>query len=840
MTTAYEEALKIIKKLQLTNATTLYLTSNFLGSNRDSLRLTDIDLVCLWPEISHLSSLTSLYLSDHQLTTLPNNFSQLSNLTSLDLSHNQLTTLPNNFSQLSNLSSLDLSHNYLAMLPNNFNQLSNLTSLNLFHNQLTTLPDNFNQLSNLSSLDLSHNQLIRLPDNFEHLSQLEQLYLQENPALNIPPEILEPTWADVAFDKIQFAKPQEILRYYFEQQSASKRALNEAKLLIVGQGDVGKTSLIKRLLHNIFDPHEDKTDGINITQWYIPNQRAPDQQIRVNIWDFGGQEIMHATHQFFLTERSLYLIVLKARREVDANRLDYWLQKVQSYGGHSPVLIILNQIDQHAQELDTRFYEEKYPNLIVGWHKTSCATQVGLDDLRHAIHTHINAFDGVHTPFAKSWFNVKATLEQMPDNYITRDHYAVICHENGVAEPQDQRILLRFMHDLGIALNFDTLELKDTHILNPRWVTRGVYAILNDPKLTMDKGVLTPQHLHRILHQPAYQQMHNYIVHIMQRFELCFPAKPPQTWLIPDLVTPVEPDTGRWDDVLRFRYHYPNVLEPSIMTRFITRMHERISNHTFWRTGAIIKLDGNRAHVRADRDAKRIDIRIQGHQPTRRALLALIREAFRQIHATIPHLLNEEHVPLPNQPEVSIRYSHLLKLEQTGEETYFPDGADAPISIATLLNGIEDPSARVRRLERELKDFRQPMPSRVSSQTLTSNEQQELNQLEAIQQQAQELAKLSAENARRWGYLWTGVIALTLIGLLFAFFWFVDFESIERWGTFAQLASALLFFLGFGVLRKQINLPERAYKKVYEKQLTASLTKTGFNKIRYKTLAKRK
>ncbi|WP_347242416.1 hypothetical protein [Nostoc sp. FACHB-888] len=29
------------------------------------------------------------------------------------------------------------------------------------------------------------------------------------------------------------------------------------------------------------------------------------REFRVNIWDFGGQEIYHATHQFFLTRRSL-------------------------------------------------------------------------------------------------------------------------------------------------------------------------------------------------------------------------------------------------------------------------------------------------------------------------------------------------------------------------------------------------------------------------------------------------------------------------------------------------------------------------------------------------------
>jgi internalin A len=42
----------------------------------------------------------------------------------------------------------------------------------------------------------------------------------------------------------------------------------------------------------------------------LPNSQ---DQAHLNVWDFGGQEIMHATHQFFLTRRSLYLLVLSGR-----------------------------------------------------------------------------------------------------------------------------------------------------------------------------------------------------------------------------------------------------------------------------------------------------------------------------------------------------------------------------------------------------------------------------------------------------------------------------------------------------------------------------------------------
>ena len=103
----------------------------------------------------------------------------------------------------------------------------------------------------------------------------------------------------------------EKINYILNQQKAlTKRVLNEAKVLLVGQGGVGKTSLVKRLVDGGFDPEENKTEGIDIRKWHV---EVDGERIRLNVWDFGGQEIMHATHQFFLTKRSLYLLLWDAR-----------------------------------------------------------------------------------------------------------------------------------------------------------------------------------------------------------------------------------------------------------------------------------------------------------------------------------------------------------------------------------------------------------------------------------------------------------------------------------------------------------------------------------------------
>src|SRR4029077_11696278 len=132
-----------------------------------------------------------------------------------------------------------------------------------------------------------------------------------------------------------------ILAYYFAQRSGSK-PLNEGKLILVGRGGVGKTSLVKTLMTGQFKPGEEPTQGIKISDWHCP--LSPSERVTLHIWDFGGQEMMHATHQFFLTARALYILVLEGRGGGCDEEADYWLRLIRAFGGNdAPVLIVLNK-----------------------------------------------------------------------------------------------------------------------------------------------------------------------------------------------------------------------------------------------------------------------------------------------------------------------------------------------------------------------------------------------------------------------------------------------------------------------------------------------------------------
>ena len=462
--------------------------------------------------------------------------------------------------------------------------------------------------------------------------------------------------------------------------------LNEAKLILVGDGAVGKTSLVNRLLYDKFKTNP-KTEGIDRHQW---NLLIDKDNIRLNVWDFGGQEVLHATHQFFLTKRSVYILVLDPRRGEQESRLEYWLKLIQSFGSDSPILIAINKSDEeHRLTLNQRFLKDKYPS-IKEFYSVSCVTGQGIAELKQGIKNTVTLLPHIHFLMPASWFKLKQSLEQSTKNYISYDDYKNLCVQNEITEQISQSTLCSFLNDLGIVLNFSDDErfdrLRETNVLNPEWVTNAIYKLLNNLELFRSHGVFAVSDLARMLDSSAYPSIkeHQFIIDMMRKFELCFSITDTQNYLIPELLQNEEPDLN-WnkDDSLRFEYHY-DILPHSVFSRFIVRLHEYISQKTYWRTGVVLAHENNKALIKADIEDKKIFILVDGNNTNRRVLLGIIRQHFDYINKTIKGLEAKEKVPYKN---VILDYQDLIDLEQIGEEYITIPSLKEKVNVKELLNG---------------------------------------------------------------------------------------------------------------------------------------------------------
>jgi internalin A len=240
--------------------------------------------------------------------------------------------------------------------------------------------------------------------------------------------------------------------------------------------------LVNRLVHGEFNEGEYKTEGINITQW--PVSLHDGENVRLHIWDFGGQEIMHSTHQFFLTQRSLYLLVLNCRQGHEDADADYWLNLIDSFGEGSPVIIVLKEL---PFDLNRRALMQKF-GFVREFIETDCRDQTGVEELNETILRETDRLEHLRDAFPASWFGIKDRLAGMDANYISYDEYRKICRDNGEGKGSAQESLAFYLHSLGIALNYkDDPRLRDTHVLNPRWVTNGIYRILNAEELASSR-----------------------------------------------------------------------------------------------------------------------------------------------------------------------------------------------------------------------------------------------------------------------------------------------------------------------------------------------------------------
>ncbi len=667
------------------------------------LHLADTPLASLPGEIDKLERLETLWLRETLISEVPLTPNKHRRLLNLGFGRNPNLSL--SFEYISEFSNLQSFHAYsmnIGEFPKPLCRLKNLFELGLADNNIADIPPEIIQLSLLYVLDLSYNKITTLPFALNGLRNLSSLDLRGNP-LSMPPEILakkdEPSAILAAYFGGNYIDLEDKLIGSIEKEQkelVKRMPLYESKVVIVGQPSVGKSSIIQKMLFGTFTLNQAKTEGISISRWQVQktSNKEISSQIRLNIWDFGGQEIMHATHQFFLTKRSLYLLVLDSRLTQEENRVEYWLKIIQSFGGESPILIVGNKIDQHPLDIDRRGLQKKYP-AIVGILETSAATGAGIEILKSAIANQINHLPHILDLLPETWFIVKTKLERLghKTNFITYDKYIEICDKNDISDEVSQHTLIGFLHDLGIVLHFqDDPRLEALGILNPQWVTNGVYKIINSNTLFKDRGVLTISMLNQILNLSEYPRGKRlFIVDIMKKFELCYDIEFDRKFLIPDLLPKDEPAELKFTGIPAFEYLYP-VLPFSVLTRLIVRMNQHIFENCMWRTGVLLRIGGNTALVKADIEDRKITIAIDGLEHTRRDALSAIRYQLDEIHSSIKGLNAQKRVPIPMAPDAEpLDYEYLLQLERDGfEELPVKDGNRlVKINVRELLSGIE-------------------------------------------------------------------------------------------------------------------------------------------------------
>jgi internalin A len=513
-------------------------------------------------------------------------------------------------------------------------------------------------LQNLSKLYLRRNQLRELPDSISLLQNLSILDLEGNPLVKPPIETA--------------SRGIKAIREYFRDIAEGEDFLYEAKLIIIGEGGAGKTSLARKILDADapMPKAEETTKGIDVLEWHFSMENGQD--FRVNIWDFGGQEIYHNTHRYFLTKRSLYLLVADSRQGIP--QLDYWLNIIELLSDNSPLLIIKNEVENRAVAINEASLRERFDN----FKNENLATNLGnpqggsgLETIKKAIKYHICQLPHIGTTLAKTWIRVRNVLEKSDQNYISLDQYFQICERNGFkrsadSETDNRLVLSQSLHDLGVILHFQedqTSPLYKTVILKPKWGTDAAYKVLDNLKVKQNLGKFNTTDLNHIWQDAEYQNMQAELLELMQEFKLCYPLPNTRnTYIAPQLLENKQTEYA-WNtqDNLLLRYQY-DFMPRGILSLFIVEMHHFIDEPNVWLTGVLLKRDDTWAEVIETYDHSEIKIRLSGKN--KRGFLEVITDQLDEIHDSFKQLRVKKLIPCNCDVCKDSQNPHFYKFDQ--------------------------------------------------------------------------------------------------------------------------------------------------------------------------------
>nr|VFK33354.1 MAG: Ras of Complex, Roc, domain of DAPkinase [Candidatus Kentron sp. MB]VFK76132.1 MAG: Ras of Complex, Roc, domain of DAPkinase [Candidatus Kentron sp. MB] len=480
-------------------------------------------------------------------------------------------------------------------------------------------------------------ELRRLP-TFEYWAYWFQARFDNKP---IDPVLLEKS-VELP-EEIANQDPRAINRYLAELAAGERtEGIKRVRAIFIGDGEAGKTSLIQALNGEaVTEGGTDMTCGVDISEWPVAGT-----DLRAHFWDFGGQVIAHATHQFFLRARCVYVLVLNARSTGhDPNQqAEYWLEFVRAFGDDAPVLLVVNKWDLTPVHVDMHRLTRKHPN-IRGFHGLS-ATRYGdegeLADrfarFRQALVHELTEVGKVQPYFLKSESAILDGLrvDSRRDPFLKKGVFEAKCQERGI-EGEARRTFLERLDQLGEIIWFPDsyrLQIFTEYLLNPRWLTHGVYHILYSDLLRRQNGALSFQNAETVLqgsdvrdedgNRFAYPpERLAFLLGAMEQFQLCYPAPGEpgapagERWIVPDLLPSDRPEHIDFDerDALRFDFRFDTLLPRHVLSQFMVRHHQDIRGHQIWQHGVCLESgawNGPRALVEADYQTRVLSLAVRG------------------------------------------------------------------------------------------------------------------------------------------------------------------------------------------------------------------------------------
>jgi len=492
---------------------------------------------------------------------------------------------------------------------------------------------------------------------------------------------------------------------------------------------------------------ETATQGVQICTLKIEHPNKADVTMSLNLWDFGGQEIQHATHQFFYSERAFFVLVWNARDNYEQAKLNTWLELIQARasipaedtGGReewrAPVLLVATHCDLWKPDVPYEELKKQFPRIrLLGLHEVSNKTRRGIDELREALAQAAADLPLMGTRWPADWQKVEDELAarvQAKESRLTLHDLWALMDSAGVAA-DSRELLSRALDGMGkICVFLNDEDLRHVVVLDPQWLTNRIARVLKNEdqhgKAICRHAILHPVHW-RVFWPEEDEATHRLFVRMMRTFDLAYGLEDSlDAWLVVQLLPyqlPAE-DKGQFDELwsqfdgqreITMNFRLDQSIPPGIPTWFIAREH-RFSVELHWRLGVLLADDPEDPKhiglVRAFPEQRYIQLTVRGPLP--HSFFVLLRDALEYTLARFPGLNVRRCVPCPGHTQPKCRHefdlrqlSKAIEKDKPKLEMECPEELEN-VSVPEMLFGIHWSTegqimARIEELEAKVLD----------------------------------------------------------------------------------------------------------------------------------------
>lgn len=702
-----------------------YVPKGKIFRKRSSNQVRINQLSIIPKEIEQLSRLQILSFSKNRIHKLEN-LNNLTKLKALYLNNNRISKIEN-IENLTNLKILYLNNNQILTIEN-LNKLGQLIDLRLTGNRISHV-QNLNTLQNLQILFLNVNQISNI-DLLDGLDHLKELHLNSNKITSLKPLIplmkkgMPVKWATQSIGSISIKDcplvipPIDIvkrgngpiLKYFKEIEEKATVINNEVKFIVIGNSTAGKTSLINFLRNKVYSDVESTTEGITVNSW-----EPDDSEIKVTVWDFGGQEYYHATHRLFLSNNAVYAMVFDvltnrshfsnvsihyeekgvAKEKLEMFKFQYWLYIIRRYADNSDIFSIQTKLDL-ADQKTIRLSDKVVKKYLLEEEKINFRVSIlkTFDYLKHkkkenqrwwtrynyleAELIHALKTSAIKWTLVKHWIDIKEELKRLSSRkkHITYNELEQIIKgnkENTKGDEYDVELAIIYLREITSTILFypNNPVLKNIVFIDPIWLTQEIYSVLNY-KVKENKGKFNKTHVQENTNNP------DQLIALMKSLELIFETNDvTEEYIAPQYLPFSFPYPKKLKDVIQFAtlsltfvLHFPEFVLRGMMAQFIARTGITATRKYFWKFGILFQKKLS-VYVECFHKKKCIEVSIQTGPPDQRDDLA------KYVLNTFLEIYDSEDFSISLNQEHKVEWKNLMEAVQNGDSEIKPKNKPA-------------------------------------------------------------------------------------------------------------------------------------------------------------------